>query len=97
MTCTPEKFALICTKCSLTIKSLDIIKTNLDEVEEKFRKIRKSVLLGSKIQITPTHREVAKKAKVISTPKKVYQPKLMSRKSLSKEIVSTHIIITSAF
>ena len=71
------------------------IKTNIDKVEEKFRKIRKSAVLGRKIQITPTHRGIAKKSKVISTPKKVYQPKLMSRKSLTEEIVSTHIIIAS--
>ncbi|KAL3855878.1 hypothetical protein ACJMK2_015075, partial [Sinanodonta woodiana] len=54
-------------------------------IEEK--KKTKSVILVSKNQITPTHRRIATKAKIIiSTPRKVCQPKLMSRKSLREKM-----------
>ncbi|KAL3868085.1 hypothetical protein ACJMK2_040922 [Sinanodonta woodiana] len=50
---------------------------------------KKSVILVSKTQITPTHRRIDKKAKVIiSTPRKVcHQLKLMSRKSLREKML----------
>ncbi|KAL3862008.1 hypothetical protein ACJMK2_008013 [Sinanodonta woodiana] len=49
------------------------------------------IILASKTQITPTHRRIAKKAKVIiSTPRKVCQPKLMSRKSLREKMYTQH-------
>ncbi|KAL3882989.1 hypothetical protein ACJMK2_029290 [Sinanodonta woodiana] len=66
-------------------------------IEEKIsKKDKKSVILVSKTQITPTYHIIAKKAKVISNPRKVYQRKLMSRKSLTEQMVSptvnnTHI------
>ncbi|KAL3885193.1 hypothetical protein ACJMK2_025284 [Sinanodonta woodiana] len=53
------------------IINLDYL-TFLDEVEEKIRRRKKSVILVSKTQITPTHRRIDKKAKVIiSTPRNV--------------------------
>ncbi|KAL3859928.1 hypothetical protein ACJMK2_010110 [Sinanodonta woodiana] len=64
---------------------------------EKIRRKKTPVILVSKTQITPTHRRIDKKAKIIiSTPRKVcHQLKLMSRKSLREKMVSTYIIITS--
>ena len=38
---TPGKAAFICDDCTRSIRSVHVKKTQLEEVEEKFRKIRK--------------------------------------------------------
>lgn len=68
VTITPGKAAFICTNCSLTIRSIDVNKTRLEEVEDKFRKIRRpGSYLATKLQASPQVRGIHKRQKVIST------------------------------
>lgn len=79
-TFTPNKDRFICDTCNLTIKSLGLMRQQLEEVEEKFRKIRKpGSYISSKIQSSPSNRRTPKKHKVISSPaRKIVTPKASS-------------------
>lgn len=68
---TPCKDKFICNECSLTVKSLDTKKTQLEEVEVTFRKMKQpGSYISTKIIASPSHRRTPKKLKVVSTPVK---------------------------
>lgn len=59
---TPCKDKFICNECSLTVKSLDTKKTQLEEVEVKFRKMKQpGSYISTKIIASPSHRRTPKK------------------------------------
>ena len=68
---TPGKNVFICEVCTRTIRSFDVKREQLNEAEEKFRKVRKP---GSYIAMklaTPTHGDhnrAAKRPRVLSSP-----------------------------
>jgi hypothetical protein len=73
---TPNKDKFMCNECSLTVKSLDLKRTQLEEVEVKFRKMKHpGSYISTKIQASPSHRRTPKKLRVVSTPIKHASPK----------------------
>ena len=82
---TPGKAAFICDDCTRTIRSVHVKKTQLEEVEEKFRKVRKpGSYLAMKLPATPQHRQANKKLRVMSS---TLHTSTSPRKSTSTEKV----------
>ena len=70
VTFTPDRTVHICDSCTRSVKSLDTKKTQLQEAEEKFRKVRQpGSYIAKKIRMTPSKRQDStKKLRVLSSP-----------------------------
>lgn len=80
---TPCKDKFICNECSLTVKSLDTKKNQLEEVEVKFRKMKQpGSYISTKVLASPSHRRTPKKLKVVSTPVKRTSPKALYKEKV---------------
>lgn len=80
---TPCKDKFICNECSLTVKSLDTKKNQLEEVEVKFRKMKQpGSYISTKFLASPSHRWTPKKLKVVSTPVKRTSPNALLKEKV---------------
>lgn len=70
---TPGKEGFLCDDCSQVIRSVDVKKDQLHEIEEKFRKVRiPGSYVAEKIVTTPAKSTASKRIRVTSTPKRFH-------------------------